>query len=253
MQRAKTLHEQIANTIRDRIAMGIYPENEMLPPEMLLCSEFGCSRHTIREAMKTLVGERLMVRKAGLGTIVAPRPASGGPWGIQSISDLIGEFLGKGSKSQIVVLKHGLAPARTVPSVAELFGLRPTASVYAIQRLISQKSGPIAFHRLWTHLRFARRIPKDIIGTQPLIEQIEEHCRVRAVRTRQVASAVEAEGEIAKILGVRKGTALLQLRRTYLDRSDAPIEHTELLCRPDRYEQTVDFYRDAPAKAQTSR
>ena len=234
------MHEQIANTLRDRIAYGVYPERQMLPPELLLCAEFGCSRHTMREAMKALVAEKLIVRRAGHGTVVAPRSASGGAWGVRSISDLVGEF----NQSQIVVLKRGVISARTVPAVAELFGLRPNGSVYAIQRIINLRSGPTAYHRLYTLVRYASHIPKEEIGTQPLIGQIEKYCRVRAFRTRQVASAIEAEGDVAKMLGVRKGAAMLRLRRTYLNRDDEPIEYTELICRADRYEQTVDFYRD---------
>lgn len=242
MQRARTMHEQIANTLRDRIAYGVYPESQMLPPELLLCAEFSCSRHTVREAMKTLVAEHLIVRKAGRGTIVAPRSATGGTWGVRSINDLIGEF----THSQIVVLKRGAVSARTVPAVAELFGLRASGSLYGIQRIISLKSGPTAYHRLYTLVRYASRIPKEELGSATLIGQIEKYCRIRAFRTRQIATATEAEGEVAKLLGVRKGAAMLKLRRTYLNRDDEPIEYTELICRPDRYEQTVDFYRESP-------
>ena len=240
MQPARTMHEQIANTLRDRIAYGVYPENQMLPPELLLCAEFGCSRHTVREAMKALVSERLIERKAGRGTVVSPRQPGRGAWALRSIADLVGEF----HDSQIVVLKRGMVSARTVPAVAEVLGLKPSNSLYAVQRVINLEQGPTAYHRLYMQARYASRIPKDEIGYHPLIEQIEKYCGVRALRTRQIATAVEADGDVAKLLGVRKGAAMLQLRRVYLDRSDQPIECTELICRPDRYEQSIDFYRE---------
>ena len=56
------MYQQVANILRDRIAYGIYPKDELLPPEMLLLSEFNVSRHTIREAMRMLVGEGLIER-----------------------------------------------------------------------------------------------------------------------------------------------------------------------------------------------
>ena len=254
MKKAKTMHEHVANTVRDRIAYGVYPADQLLPPERLLCAEFDCSRHTIREALKALVAERLMVRTAGRGTIVARPIASTGAWGLQSISDLMGEFTGENPTSQWVVLKKGVVSARTEPHVAELFGLRETGSMYAIQRVINLESGPAAFNRLFTLVNYATRIPKEEVGIGPLIDQIEKYCRISAFRTRQVASAVEAEGEIAKILGVRKGAALLKLRRTYLDRDDQPIEYTEMIARPDRYEQSVDFFnREKPTGKAKSR
>ena len=46
------MHQSVAGTIRDRISYGIYPENEMLPPELMLSAEFNVSRHTMREALK---------------------------------------------------------------------------------------------------------------------------------------------------------------------------------------------------------
>jgi GntR family transcriptional regulator len=239
------MHAQIANVLRDRIVFGVYPDGLLLPPEILLCAEFKCSRHTIREAMKTLVNERLIRRRAGHGTIASPKGAASEAWGVRSINDLIGEF----TDSQIVLLKRGPVSARVASAAAELFGLRANGSLYAIQRVITLKQGPTAHHRLYTLPKYAARIPKELLGHDTLIGQIERFCKVRAFRTRQVASAIEADGDDAKILGVRKGAPMLKLRRTYLDRDDAPIEYTELVCRPDRYEQTVDFYRDAPAGA----
>jgi GntR family transcriptional regulator len=243
------MYAQIANVLRDRIVFGVYPDGQMLPPELLLCAEFKCSRHTIREAMKTLVNERLITRRAGHGTIASAKGATSEAWGVRSINDLIGEF----TDSQIVLLKRGPVSARTAAAAAELFGLHGSGSLYAIQRVITLKQGPTAHHRLYTLTRYAARIPKELLGYETLIGQIERFCKVRAFRTRQVASATEADADDAKILGVRKGAPMLKLRRTYLDHDDAPIEYTELVCRPDRYEQTVDFYREPPGSAEDRR
>ena len=247
--RGNTMYRQIADTLRDRISSGLYREEEMLPPELLLADEFDVSRHTIRDAMKALVADGLIERTAGRGTIVSPRSTSAAKWGVRSLADLVGEF----SDSDVTVLRKGGVPARSAPHVAKLFGLEPRDSLYAIQRVITLKQGPIAFHRLFTFMKYASRIPADEIGYETLIGQIEKYCRVQAFKTRQVASATEAEADVAKALGVRRGTPMLVLRRTYLTRDDAPIEYTELVCRPDRYEQTVDFYREAASRSPRSR
>ncbi|MEI6839395.1 MAG: GntR family transcriptional regulator [Alcaligenaceae bacterium] len=243
MQRAKTKHEHVANTIRERISYGVYAENQMLAPERLLCAEFNCSRHTIREALKTLADERLLLRKIGHGTIVAPHSSTEDTWGLTSIDDLIGEFTGGLTHSQHLVLKHGIISARTVPAVAELFGLKPTGAIYCIQRVLSLDTGPAAYGQLFTLVGYAARIPKELIGTAPLLGQIEKYCRVRAFRVRQIATAVEADAEVSKLLGVRKGAPMLKTRRTYQNREGVPFEYTEMTCRPDRYEQKVYFHR----------
>ena len=243
--RGITMYEQVANILRDRIAYGIYPKNELLPPEMLLLAEFNVSRHTIREAMRMLVNEGLIARSPGRGTMVSPASRASGNWGIKSINDLVGEF----NESQIVVLKRAVVPTRSFPQIAELLRIRRNSSLFHIQRVMNMKEGPIALHRLFTHVKYSSRLPKEKIGHEPLIGLIEEHCRVQAFRTRQVASAIAADAEVAKLLGVRIGSPMLLLRRIYMSHDDAPIEYTELICRPDRYHQTVDFYRtDSPRR-----
>jgi GntR family transcriptional regulator len=240
--RRNTMHAETARVLRDRIATGIYQVNELLPPEVLLAGEFNLSRHTVRAAMKALVDEGLIERQPGRGTVVSPRK-TGSTWGVKSINDLIGEF----TESQIVVLKRGPVPVKTCPEVIPIFKFRANASVFYVERVISTRDGPMALNKLFTHPRYAERLPTEKIGYVPLIELIEEHCRVEAVRTRQVATALPATAHMATMLGIRAGSPLLALRRTYLDRYDEPIEYTELLCRPDRYEQTVDFLREKPS------
>lgn len=248
-KRSNTMYRQIADTLRDRISSGVYRENELLPPELTLVDEFDVSRHTVRDAMKALVAEGLIERTAGRGTIVSPPSSSAAKWGVRSLADLVGEF----SDSEVTVLKKGVVSAHAFPSVARLFALPPGGSLYAIRRVIELKQGPIAFHRLFTLMKYASRIPTDELGYKTLIGQIEHYCRVQAFKTRQVASAAAADADAAKALGVRRGTPMLVLRRTYLTRDDEPIEYTELVCRPDRYEQTVDFYREASPRRTSSK
>jgi GntR family transcriptional regulator len=98
---------------------------------------------------------------------------------------------------------------------------------------------------LFTLLKYSQKIPPELIGAKPLIAQIEEYCQVQPVSARQVASAIASDATLAKLLNVDIGSPLLQLRRTYLGQDGRPLEHTELVCRPDRYQQSVDFMRES--------
>ncbi|SAL04774.1 GntR family transcriptional regulator [Caballeronia calidae] len=238
--RPEPLHVEIARTLRERISHGVYAENEMLPPEMLLLAEFNVGRHTIREAMKVLVSEGLIQRSPGRGTVVSPRLAPRGSWGIKSLNDLIGEF----STAHSVLIKRGVVPVSDFPELGNSFGLAADDSLYHIQRVLHVNGQPAALHNLYTLVRYAERLPDAEIGKGSLILLIEKHCRVRAARTRQVASAVAAEAPATKLLGVRSGSPMLSLRRSYLTSTNELIESTELICRPDRYQHSVDFLRD---------
>jgi GntR family transcriptional regulator of arabinose operon len=56
--------------LRERINGGGYPLGSALPTERDLCSQFGVSRWTVRQALKVLEREHLIVRQQGRGTFV---------------------------------------------------------------------------------------------------------------------------------------------------------------------------------------
>jgi Transcriptional regulators len=68
-------YEQIAGSLRDRIARGDFAEDGRLPSERSLTAEFNVQRNTVRRALDLLVTERCIVRDAARGTFVSPRAA----------------------------------------------------------------------------------------------------------------------------------------------------------------------------------
>lgn len=65
--------EQIAETIRQRIASGEYPPRALIS-EVRLEAEFGVARTTVRKATAALREEGLIVTTPGMGSFVADRP-----------------------------------------------------------------------------------------------------------------------------------------------------------------------------------
>ena len=60
----------IAARLREAIFAGRYALGERLPAERELAEHFGASRGTVREALKRLEEQRLLVRRMGSGTFV---------------------------------------------------------------------------------------------------------------------------------------------------------------------------------------
>ena len=65
----------------------------------------------------------------------------------------------------------------------------------------------------------------------------------------QLATATAADEQTARQIGIPVGTPVLVLHRSYFDADDQPIVHTELFCRPDRYQQVIDFVHEATGAA----
>src|ERR1019366_114765 len=62
--------QQVADHLRDQILSGTYQSGQPLPSEEALAAEFGVSRPTIREGMKTLEAEGLVEVSRPRGPIV---------------------------------------------------------------------------------------------------------------------------------------------------------------------------------------
>jgi GntR family transcriptional regulator len=67
------LYKQIENYIRELVDSGEYDGGKLLPKEEDLAKRFGVSRNTVRQGMYKLVIEGLLIRKKGVGTVVAPQ------------------------------------------------------------------------------------------------------------------------------------------------------------------------------------
>jgi GntR family transcriptional regulator len=67
-------YRQIADGLRLRIESGQLPPDNQLPTETELTEEFGASRNTIRDAIKSLISLGLVETRPGQGTFVTKRP-----------------------------------------------------------------------------------------------------------------------------------------------------------------------------------
>jgi DNA-binding GntR family transcriptional regulator len=68
------LYHQIQHLIRHRIHSGLYPPGTQIPSEHDLCQELAVSRVTLREALRELVRENLLIKVQGKGTFVSSNP-----------------------------------------------------------------------------------------------------------------------------------------------------------------------------------
>src|SRR5262245_10858400 len=84
------LYRKVVDALRDDIASGRPAVGDRLPTEDALCRRFGVSRHTVREALRTLRDEGLVASKQGAGSTVmrsAAQPLY--TYSISSIEELL--------------------------------------------------------------------------------------------------------------------------------------------------------------------
>lgn len=84
LNRVRKAYEQVADQIRDLIVAGQLGYGARLPNETTLAHEFGVSRGTVREALRMLSAQKLIVTAKGAG---------GGTYVARPTLDYISEFL----------------------------------------------------------------------------------------------------------------------------------------------------------------
>jgi GntR family transcriptional regulator len=233
------IYARILDTLRQRIAEGVYRVGESLPTEAALVLEFNVSRQTVRSALQNLVAEGIVERTAGRGTFLKRGGADGGEWNIGGIEDIIdigfsGSYDVKSVRTVTAARNARIAGVLDVPASGRMLNVRARRST---------KEGPFACSSLYFPEEIGERLPRHLFDQRPLVLLVEEYCGIPAFRSRQVASATLADRGTAKELGVQVGEPLLVLERTHFARNGRPFQFARVLYRTDRYQQVVYFSR----------
>ncbi|WP_395708130.1 GntR family transcriptional regulator [Reyranella sp.] len=233
------IYARILDTLRQRIAEGVYRVGESLPTEAELVLEFNVSRQTVRSALQNLVAGGIVERTAGRGTFLKRGGSGGGEWNIGGIEDIIDIGF---SGSYAVKSVQTVTAARNA-RIAGVLGVPPGGRMLNVRATRSTREGPFAYSSLYFPEEIGERLPRHLFDQRSLVLLVEEYCGIPAFRSRQVASATLADRSVAKVLDVAIGEPLLVLERTHFARDGRPFQFVRVLYRTDRYQQVVYFSR----------
>ncbi len=68
------LYQQLYDAILNKVRSGEYQVGEKIPSEEQLMTIYGVSRVTVRNAIKQLVDENILIKRHGKGTFVQCHP-----------------------------------------------------------------------------------------------------------------------------------------------------------------------------------
>jgi GntR family transcriptional regulator len=83
---AAPLYRGLRATLMAEISGGKFPVGSGFPTDYELCARFRVSRHTVREALRSLQDQGMLVRQPGSGTTVTALP--GAPHYVHTIESL---------------------------------------------------------------------------------------------------------------------------------------------------------------------
>lgn len=234
-------YRQIEQALRERVAA--LPPGAKLPSDTDLCTEFGVSRMTARNAMERLAADGLIRREPGRGSFVTAPPAHRRANRLMTFSQ---EMRRTGRVPRSRLLARVVRPA-TATEAATL-GVPPRQSVVYLRRLRLADDEPIALESTILVGATAEAVMAADLTTGSLHEALGRGGFMLYRGTGTISAAV-ATAEDAHLLDIQDGDPLLVERRVIADGHGRRIEATESRYVAGRYGLDVQFDVELPDDA----
>lgn len=225
------LYMQLQHRIRQAIRDRVLTQDEAIPAERDLASEFGVSRITVRKAIDALAGDGLVVRRRGAGTFVAARVEKS----FSTLSSFSEDMVSRGRRPGSEWLSR--ATGHVSPEEALSLGLSPGTTIHRFQRLRLADDVPMALEYATV---VGECLPSAEAVGDSLYAALEAH-GCRPVRALQRLRAIHFPAEQARLLGVAPGHAGLLIERRGFLADGSPVESTQSYYRGDAYDLVAEL------------
>lgn len=223
------LYLRVIDRIKEDIKNGVYKEKQKLPSEFDLAKELGVSRATLREALRILEEENVVIRRHGVGTFVNAKPLfSSGIEQLYSITDMITDA---GKQPGTIFLSSSLTSL--TEEEKEKFRCMEDMDALAIERVRTADGEPVVY--------CVDKTPQHIL---PDLSDYKEESLLSIIhkktskRITYAVAHIEPLGyhpKVSPILECDPETALLVLKQMHYDQSDEPILYSINYFRADKF------------------
>jgi GntR family transcriptional regulator len=146
--------------------------------------------------------------------------------------------MGRSTKVQLLSFDY----VRASGPAADALGAGNDESLQRSVRVRSVDGLPFSYLLAHVPERIGVTFNAKDLADRPLLELLERS-GVKVERARQRISAGLAAPDVARALGVKTGSPLIELVRTVYDGDGRGVEHLHALYRPDRYSFEFDLVR----------
>lgn len=215
------LVQRVAGALREQIVTGELRAGAKLVPEAALARNLGISRPSLREAIRVLASEGLIVVKHGVGTFVAaPRkPMLGSLEMMRSLTDLIRASGGEPASRDL-----SITLVKAPDAVAEALDLRPGFELGLVSRVRLTDARAFVVAREYVVLDDRDRTFEGLraFSGGSLYEFLRLRFGFAIAHSKLKISAVAADAAMAKVLDLRKGSPLLLMEEVHFGLDGQP-------------------------------
>ncbi|MEC3661653.1 GntR family transcriptional regulator [Bacillus subtilis] len=223
------LYLKVIERIKEDIKNGIYTEKEKLPSEFELSKKLGVSRATLREALRILEEEHVIIRRHGVGTFVHSKPLFlSGIEQLNSVTKMIEQA--NMTPGTIFLSSQVLMPSE---DDTKRFHLAEGQELFYLERVRTADGQPIVY--------CIDKIPMNILPNS-FSHQQESMFGLLEKNSGSVISYAVTDIEpigyhdtISPVLECDPETALLLLKQTHYDQHDKPVLYSLNYFRADKF------------------
>ncbi|MEV6738937.1 GntR family transcriptional regulator [Streptomyces sp. NPDC051104] len=237
-------HEEIADELRRAIDRDEYTVGSRLPSEAELAAHYAVSRGTVRQAVAALTAEGLIGSRQGARRVVLASRRSQSFAELRSFAQWA-RAIGREATGRVAAQEYRPATAEDAVRL-QLCAGTPVLHVLRVRGLDGE---PVLLERT---------VYADWIS--PAVESIEPDCSSVTQRLyddtglvfaygEHVIDAVAAGSQDAELLGVRRTSPLLRVRRVTTTREGRPVEWSDDRYRSDAVRFSVHNSVDSNALA----
>lgn len=226
----RLLYLQVIERLKNDIEKGIFKENERFPSEFELARELGVSRATLREALRLLEEDKVIIRKHGVGTFVNPKPLFTS--GIEHLTSVSAMIRNVGMEPGTIFMDV----SKTTPSEKEQtrFSCNEEDHLVTIKRVRTADGEPVVY--CIDHV-LSKNIPT---GTEELLnvsifDAIEKSGKIRIDQAVTHIEPVGYDDEASSILRCGVDVPLLVLLQHHYSEDGEMVLYSKNYFRADKF------------------
>lgn len=230
VHKSQPLYAQIKSILQDRIQNREYLPGALIPSEFKLTEEFGVSRITIRQALLLLEKEGLVERIQGKGTrVIYPKAIHENLEGIHLFTDVM-----KNRGIEPGTLYGHIELIYANEEISKVFHIQNNEQLYRLSRIRTGDNVPLAYTICYLSKQFNLPL-NDEHYKENLYTVISDFNINRPLHAVDYFSAAIADKDIANMLKINKGDAILLRKRVFKDENEEVLAYIESFYPGERY------------------
>jgi GntR family transcriptional regulator len=227
------LWQQLQQQLVDRLAAGEFAEH--FPGELALVDDYGVSRHTVRQALRQLRADGVILAERGRQPRVAPAPEIQQPVG--ALYSLFASVEAAGLAQHSVVRTFD---TRADAVVAERLDREASTPLVYLERLRLAGEEPLALDRVWLPADVAAPLLDADFSHTSLYGELATRAGIRLDHgSEEIHAVVPTPAERAQLRCSSEVGAFSINRLGHVQGSPVELRHTLIRC--DRFALTAEF------------